>query len=170
MQIKYSNVGVEPITLQEVKDYCKIDFADEDALITGLITSVREHIEEFTGLALVIKTIEYFDEEIEDEIRLPYPTHDSITEVKVNGSATDSYTSTGLIQFIVTPPTTFVPVGSEGGFYCKYTTTGDCPQAIKDEMKRLLLEKYEQRGNTFMGAISELSENSYSNLMKFVVL
>jgi len=173
MQIKYSNIGTEPISLDDFKTYSKIDFADEDALISSMITGVREQIEEFTGLSLVAKTIEYFDEVVEDSILLPYPNHDAITEVKINGVVTTGYSKTGLTQFLITPNQvngfSTGLTSDDSGFYCKYTTTGDCPEAIKTEIKRLLLEQYEQRGNTFVGSIAELSENTYSNLLKYVV-
>ena len=171
MQIKYSNIGTEPVTLDEAKAWLKVDFDDEDTLIENLITGVREKIEEFTGLALVEKTIEYFDEEIpDDELVLPYPEHDEITEVKINGEVTTNYAKSGLTQFVLkflsyyfTSDTT----PDDFGVYVKYTTTGNCPQGVKDEMLRLLAEKYNKRANSFDGSTSELSENSYANLMQY---
>lgn len=169
MQIKYSNIGDEPLTLADVKSWLKVDFDAEDALITSLITGVREKIEEFTGLSLVIKTIEYFNEVIEDEIELPYPNHDAITEVKVNGVVSTDYSKTGLTSFIIRPNVVTTTLTSdEYGVYVKYTTTGECPQGIKQEMLKLISEKYRKRGNTFNGAVSELTENTYSNLMQYV--
>lgn len=172
MQIKYSNVGDEPVTAAEVKNYLKIDFTTDDDLIGDLITGVREAIEEFTGLALVIKTIEYFDSVIESEILLPYPEHDEITEVQLNGVVSTEYTKTGLSQFILKPTVTAIDVTGDlddEGIYIKYTTTGNCPKGIKAEILRLIAEKYERRGNTFEGSIADLSENSYANLMPFVI-
>lgn len=171
MQVKYSNIGTEPITTNEVKNYLKIDFTTDDTLISDLITGVREAIEEFTGLALVVKTITYFDEDIEDEIILPYPEHDEITEVKFNGTVSTEYTKTGLSQFIIKPTISLIDVTGtlqNAGVEITYTTLGTCPKAIKLEMLRLLAEKYERRGNTFEGAIADLTENSYANLMPFV--
>lgn len=171
MQIKESNIGSEPITATEVKNYLKIDFTTDDTLIGTLIKGVREQIEMFTGLSLVVKTIEYFDEEIAEEIKLPFPEHDAIVEVKLNGTASTSYVKTGLSQFIIKPnETTLLGDSDNYGFYCKYTTTGNCNQAIKNEMLKLLDEKYRNRGNTFEGAISDLSENCYANLAKFCLI
>jgi len=174
MQIKFSNEGDEPITLADFKAYAKIDFTDEDSLITSMITGVREQLEEYLNRSLVVKTIEYFDEVVDDVVVLPYPNHDIVDEVKINGVVTDGYSKTGLNQFIITPNQingfSKDITNDDSGFYCKYTTTGECPQAIKTEMKRLLLEQHEMRGNTFVGSVAELSENTYSNLMKFVIL
>lgn len=174
MQLKISNEGTEPVTSDEVKLYCKIDYDVDDTLITSLITSCRQRIERFTGLALVSKTIEYFEDDLsENEFELPYPEHDEIQEVKLNGVATTDYVKTGLSAFILsltvktntsTEPTT------DRGLYIKYTTTGNCEEGIKNEILRLINEYYEHRGNTFEGSITELTENSYCNLMQYVVI
>ena len=168
MQIKESTItGSEPITLADVKLYCKIDYDTEDTLITLLITGVREQIEKFTHLSLIAKTLIYFNEEINEEIILPYPEHSAITEVAINGTATTGYTKTGLSQFIIYPTATYSLGQNDQGIKITYTTTGNCPEGIKIEMLRLLAEKYRQRGNTFEGATTELTENSYANLSGF---
>ena len=171
MQIKETITGTEPLTASEVKSYLKVDFTTDDTLIGTLITGVREQIEQFTGLALVVKTIEYFDDEIEEEIKLPFPEHDAITEVKINGVVSTGYIKTGLSQFIIKPNTTQTETSSDDyGFYCKYTTLGTCPTAIKNEMLKLIDEKYRNRGNSFEGQIADLSENCYANLAKFCIM
>jgi len=51
--------GSEPITLQEAKDYCRIDFSDSgnDGVISGLIQSARKYVEQVTGRALATQSI-----------------------------------------------------------------------------------------------------------------
>lgn len=169
MQLKETIIGTEPVTTTEVKSYLKIDFDNDDTLIGTLISGVRESIEKFTGLSLVEKSIVYFDEDIDDEIRLPYPEHDSITEVKINGVETDAYTKTGLTQFIIKPNETFISDSDDSGIKITYTTTGECAQGIKNEILKLIDEKYRNRGNTFEGSISDLSENCYANLAKYCI-
>ena len=171
MQIKQTVIGSEPLTASEVKSYLKVDFTTDDTLIGTLITGVREQIEEFTGLALVAKTIEYFDNEIPEEIVLPYPEHSEIVELKFNNEVSTAYVKTGLTQYIIKPTTITVNTDSDDyGIYIKYKTAGTCPQAIKNEMLKLLDEKYRNRGNTFEGAISDLSENCYANLAKYCLM
>lgn len=170
MQIKKIITGNEPITSAEVKTYCKIDYTDEDSLITALISGVREQVELFTGLSLIATTIEYFDEEISDEITLPFPEHASIEEVKIDGIVTTAYTKTGLTQYIITPNTTISSGGADKGIYIKYKTSGTCQSGIKLEMLKIIDEKYRNRGNTFEGSISELNENAYANLAKYCLM
>lgn len=45
--------GAEPISLAELKAHLRIDGADEDGLLTGLIRVAREHLERTLGLALI---------------------------------------------------------------------------------------------------------------------
>lgn len=170
MQIKKVITGTEPITSAEVKTYCKIDYTDEDTLITALISGVREHVELFTGLSLIATTIEYFDEEIDEEITLPFPEHLSVDEVKIDGVVSTAYTKTGLSQYIITPNTTVSSGGTDKGIYIKYKTSGVCPSGIKNEMLKIIDEKYRNRGNTFEGSISELNENAYANLAKYCMM
>lgn len=52
----------EPITLQEAKDFLRVDISDDDTLIEALITAAREMCEQYTRRILVTTTVdEYFD-------------------------------------------------------------------------------------------------------------
>jgi uncharacterized phiE125 gp8 family phage protein len=50
-------VGQEPITLAEAKAHCRVDFTDDDALLTSLITASRAVIEDYCHVSLVQKSI-----------------------------------------------------------------------------------------------------------------
>jgi uncharacterized phiE125 gp8 family phage protein len=170
MQLKLGTVAVEPITLAEAKAYLKVDYADEDSLINMIISGVREQVEAFTGLGIVARTIEYFNDEIPTEIALPYPEHTTITEVKINDVVSTSYKKTGLTQFIIYPESTYLSGENQQGIYIKYTTAGTCPAGLKLEMLKIIDEKYRNRGNTFEGSITELNENAYANLAKYCLM
>ena len=49
----------EPVTLQEVKEHCRIDLNDDDLLLTGLIRAARDYCESFTGRAFVNRVLRY---------------------------------------------------------------------------------------------------------------
>jgi Phage gp6-like head-tail connector protein len=51
-------VSVEPITLIDIKNYLRIDFADDDAVINGLITRARGIAERISGRAFATQTIQ----------------------------------------------------------------------------------------------------------------
>jgi len=48
--------GEEPVTLAEAKAFCRIDGADEDALVDALIAAARLQVESLTGRALITQT------------------------------------------------------------------------------------------------------------------
>jgi len=172
MQVKYSNIGTEPILSADVKSWLKVDFSDEDSLISSLITQVREIAEEFTGLSLVQKTIEYFegDEDILcDWIRLPYPEHNEITEVLVDGVEVTDYLSTGLTQKLIKIVSFSETDISDKGLKVTYTTTGNCPSGVKVAMLKEIASIYEHRGNAFEGGLVNLSDDFRGILSQFKV-
>lgn len=52
---------VEPVSVEEAKDHMRVDLADDDALIAGLITAAREHLEGQARpqLAMITQTWQY---------------------------------------------------------------------------------------------------------------
>jgi len=50
----------EPLTLAETKAHLRVETNAEDALITALIRTVREHLERQTGLALMTRTFRLY--------------------------------------------------------------------------------------------------------------
>ncbi len=51
--------AIEPLTLAEAKEHLKIDHADEDNYITGLISAARRFSEGYTRLALIEQTYKW---------------------------------------------------------------------------------------------------------------
>ena len=39
----------EPVTLEEMKDFARVDFSDDDTLLTSLGIAAREYVEQATG-------------------------------------------------------------------------------------------------------------------------
>jgi hypothetical protein len=184
MQIKYSDIGsTEPITSAEVKAWLKVDFSDEDTLISSLITQVREIAEEAAGRAFIDKTIEYFEGDYKSIsnwtnpaypydmrwIKLPYPNHDSITEVKLHGTVTTDYTKRGLTQFEILLNTVYPSTEDDSGLYVKYTTLNECPEGVKLAMMKCIAETYEHRKNTFEGSLVKLTDDFYGYISQFKV-
>ena len=55
--IEPSGGFTEPVTLEEVKLFCKIDFNDDDVLIETLITAAREMCEDYSNIGFVNREI-----------------------------------------------------------------------------------------------------------------
>lgn len=51
-----TNPASEPVSLQEVKDYLRIDHVDEDALLGALIVTAREVCEAYLNRSLITQT------------------------------------------------------------------------------------------------------------------
>lgn len=49
--------SVEPVTLSELKDFARITLPEDDAIITQLIASAREKLEDILGMGFVKQTI-----------------------------------------------------------------------------------------------------------------
>ena len=168
MDIKRTTIdgSNEPVTATEVKNYLKIDFTDDDTLIETIISGVREMAEQRTGLSLIPSTIVYFeDSDYDDEIRLPYPEHNDVTEVIQNSEdITADCIITGETEKVVKLPYIY------DGIKITYTTLGTCPAGVKLALLKAIADIYERRGNTFEGAIAELSENSIAMLTRYMKL
>ena len=168
MDIKRTTIdgSSEPVTVTEVKSYLKIDFTDDDTLIETIISGVREMAEELTGLSLIPSTIVYFeDSDYDDEIRLPYPEHSAVTAVTQNGDdILSDCIITGETEKVVKLPYIY------DGIKITYTTLGTCPAGVKLALLKAIADIYEKRGNTFEGAIAELSENSIAMLTRYMKL
>jgi uncharacterized phiE125 gp8 family phage protein len=61
----------EPITLEEAKNYLRVDYPEDDLLIEALITSARVRLEQYAGVAMTqrnLQVVAFMSEFIE----LPY--------------------------------------------------------------------------------------------------
>jgi uncharacterized phiE125 gp8 family phage protein len=55
-----ATTGDEPVSLDELKAAMRIDFDDDDALLTALLLAARQRAEDITGRTLVTSTWTYF--------------------------------------------------------------------------------------------------------------
>ena len=62
----------EPLTLQEAKDWCRIDVTDDDAIITRLITAARRICEKTANLSFILRTVTATFKNGLGDIELPY--------------------------------------------------------------------------------------------------
>lgn len=93
-----AQTGDEPITLEEAYQHLRVDPIDssdttgrpDDDLIRSLISSAREYCENFTGLALVMKTFEVSFSAWPDPIELPHPPVVSIDRITISDDSSDA--------------------------------------------------------------------------------
>ena len=79
-----SEPEIEPITVQEVKDFAKLEYEDtaEDTILEGFITAVRIAAEKYLGMAFIEQTIQmkmdYWPDAV---VLLPRPPLISVTKI-----------------------------------------------------------------------------------------
>lgn len=153
----------EPITLQELKDFARIDGTDEDTLLNSFIESARRAAENYLGRALIEQTIslkmDYWPDGI---IELPRPPLISITAVETldEDDVATTYSSTyyyvittGEIGQLAIRQGVTPPQNSDrdyGGFQIRYkagygSSRTDVPSAIRDGLKLWATDIYENR-------------------------
>ena len=155
--------AVEPITLEEVKLFGRIDGSDEDTLITSIIKGVRPKVELYLNKSLIEQTIELsMDWWNSAEILLPQPPLISITKVETideDGTATEYdsdnyYTVTESIPGkLVIKKASSLPTNTEsevGGFKITYqagygSTASYVDAVIKNAMMEWAVLQYENR-------------------------
>ena len=94
----------EPLDRAKVRNDHRIDEPDDDDNILLLIQGAREAFERETNRQLITATYDYYIDDWEDEIEIPYPPLQSITSVKYYETLstdvyeTDTTVAPGLIR------------------------------------------------------------------------
>lgn len=146
--IQFSEGSItEPVSLVEAKAWCQIDFSDQDALLTSMITGARKSIEAFINLFLVTKsvTVDVTTTKCNEVVTLPYCK--GVTSVNVNQLADDDSPTTlqsGLDYYL---RGNTIRINQEGRFAISYTTVpGTIPQDLQEAIKMEIAERYASRG------------------------
>ena len=142
--IEYSNISVtdisttEPVTLPEAKEWLRIDFADDDDLLTSMITGARQSLEKFLNIALVDKHVSFDVSGLEGEnVRLLYGGGTlTIEDIETETPVTDFVTRSANLK-----------LGYDGNFGISYDVTASVPQAIKEAILMEVAERYNHRGD-----------------------
>ena len=124
-----SGVYEEPVSIEEFKDYARIDgFIDvddststdtfDDRLISEMIKAARETFEENCGLSLIRKTLEAVIVNLCGRIEIPYgPVVSVTTLLDSEGEAITDYTLTGNTwKFLVDPCYKDMTITYEAGY------------------------------------------------------
>lgn len=130
----------EPVTVGDVKAQLRIAHAEDDGLLTSLIISARETIEQYTGRALAVASYRYSGKL--KKLPLWPATIDSIAGLESDGI---TWTTLSGSDFTYDAATNRI-VGSP---YCTHlieftTEPGECvPQALKDAIILRVQADYE---------------------------
>lgn len=154
----------EPLTLAELKLHCRVDFADDDALVTSLGTAARECVESMTGRALIsqtwILTLDRFPREIRIPVCPVQAKADSVTITYIDPSGTVQTLSPTLFDVdAISEPARIQPAYGQQWpetrdtqnaitvtFISGYGDSGDdVPESLKCAIRLLTAHWYEHR-------------------------
>lgn len=175
--------ATEPLTLAEAKLHMRVEVADDDSLITSLITAARQWCEAFQGRAYITQTWQlWLDAWPEgDEIRLPRPPLQSVVTVKYYGADGAEYVMPAADYLVDTksepgrlvlgygktwPSVTLRPASAIAiEFVAGYGAVSAVPEKVKQAMKLLVAHWYEHREAVLTGSISKELEFAVGALL-----
>jgi len=147
-----SGSSAEPVDIDDVKAWLKIDVDDDDTLLQTLITAARKQCETFLCISLIPKTISAILQNELDNSRLPYGPVGEIQSINDRDDAdisTDSYELLGNeFKWISATSNCFLKIVYTAG----YTT---CPNHFKTAILQQVAYLYENRGDA--GKLDQLS-------------
>ena len=140
---------IDPITVDELKAFSRIDYSDEDPLLFSFIKTVTSASEKYTGRAFIKRTtvmkMDYWPGTI---IELPYPPLISVTKVATLDEddteteySSDNYyiLTNGTPGKLVLKQGVSEPINTDrdyGGFLVRYKNGyGDTPDDIPEDLK-----------------------------------
>ena len=153
------------VTLSEAQSHLRVDGSDEDALISALIATAQQEIENETGRKLLTQTLELWldDWPAGDAIELPYPPLASVTSVKYYDTANVEATLANSAYYVDThsapgrivlnygqdwPATTLRPANGVCVTYVAgWLVVSDVPPQLVAAVKLLVAWLYENRGD-----------------------
>lgn len=148
---------VEPVTLQEAKDYARIDGLTEDTLITSLIKMARIHCESFTGKSLIPKTVTVTSFTFPYQFQLPYGPLTNEANISKCVTIDQNNVETNLDYEVNTGlfPKIFILGGAQSYKFKLVYTAGftTVPEDIKLAIKMMVNTLYERREDVVVGTI-----------------
>ena len=154
----------EPVTLEDVQEWCSVTSSDYDNLLTNLIKVARKRIESYTHLSLVDKTIVLTAYLCERAI-LPYPKIASITSVEymegqnIDGSNDWDTLTADDYQLIGEDVQYFVPY-MEGVYRITYTTEANDHEDLLLDVKRVVNWMFRNRGGETTSMPQSIMDNA----------
>ena len=155
------------VTLQAAKDYLRVDYSEDDTLITSLIEAARIRLEQYASVAMTprtLKVVAYVDEFIE----LPYAPINTISLVEYWDGA--AWVTLELGNYRVIGDTYkkvyfTSPIMSDFRFTytCGYATT---PESMKTALLKMVGDLYEYRESSVESSKPSANLTTAYELMK----
>lgn len=138
IEVNRTVTGTEELTLEDAKAFLRVDFDDDDTLITDLISQSRDLIEQYTNRSLVDSEIKLTASK-RQSIILPFGLVSTVVSVKDTETQEDlEFKWDGLYLSYVSDNTTLID----------YTTVANNTQGLMLGWKEIVSYFYENRGDT----------------------
>jgi len=181
-ELKVVTPPATELLLSTVKSYMRVDFTDDDTLITSLIQSARERAEQYCNRAFITQTLEAYYDKIEKNFTLPCAPIQSVGAVKLiylNEVSTltqnaDYYVMGNQDQWITITATTYnLPPGFSPGddlsrYHLDVTYTAgygnsysNVPMGIQEAIMKMVSAAYEVRED-----VAAYTRNGIINLVE----
>lgn len=157
-----------PVTVDEAKDQCRVDGTDNDTYLGGLIATATDHVESYTGRAIMEQTWELVLDDFCDPIQFPKGPVSAITSVKYldTDGVEQTISDTNYTLDDVNDPQLLVkasdyswPTVDDGvnnvaiRFVCGYTIV---PPAVKHAILLLISHWFDNRGVAAEKAMTDI--------------
>ena len=140
----------EEITLNEVKEYCKVSTSSDDALLTALITAGREVCENYCNRAFGEREMIAWIDNHNGNTFLPFGPITDITKVSdVDGNEITDYTTKGTAFVQIIDPRRILKV--------EYTAGQALDDIFRIAIKSQILFMYENRGDAQLDTLQGTS-------------
>lgn len=164
-----TDVTTEPVSISEVKSFCRISTSADDTLLATLVTACRKTLENYTGKALASQVVytsltleelnRRIDENLEGGFKLPLQPVSSVDSVKViDYEGTETELTEGTDYYVWDAPWAKIIFQNIGGskktnvvieYTVGYGEEGcpDLPEDLKLALLREILDAYDKREN-----------------------
>lgn len=165
LDIEFDDSAItEPVSLEEAKNFCKIDITNDDDLITAMITAARQQCEAYTNTGFVVRDIVAIVNNENGGIYFPYgPLVEIYSVTDKNGQTLildDNYETKGVSFVRLTEPKeTEIELDYSAG----YETL---PSVLKLALLNAIYYMYDNRaqGSDNIGPIAKSLLNPYKRV------
>jgi uncharacterized phage protein (predicted DNA packaging) len=138
----YADPIVEPVTLEEVKEYMRVDYPDDDDVIERLITMAREWAEKHAAISIIPREVTAWVESV-NRIELPYgPVTTPLASIVVKNESGTTLTG---IKYIGADYPRIIGYGTYVATYDAGFT--EVPEGLKIAICAKVLAQFENRGD-----------------------
>lgn len=137
-----SAVISEPVTLEQGRQWAKVEVDDDDSLITSLLKAARIDCENYVGISFVERSVTAVLNNSLGNIKLPYGPINNVTSVTdIDGGSISDYSVKGVAhKRLLSPVINYVEVEYTAGYF-------SLPDHFKTAIKERFLELFRMRGD-----------------------